>query len=385
MRPRRQPDDYGIYVHIPWCRVRCAYCAFVTWTEADPPWAAWLASVLADWQHESAHFSGAAHSLYLGGGTPSLAPPELIGALIRALPLQDQAEVTLEVNPGTADAARLRAFCRAGVTRLSLGIQTFQARHARLLGRAHSVGEARALLGEIGQLPLRSWSFDLIFGLPGQALEELEADLDQLVEVQPPHVSLYGLTYEPDTPLTKARDSGRLVALDADRWRAQHDLLASRLQGGGWERYEVSNFARPGHRARHNEAVWRGGAYAGLGPAAHGLRPCGTRTVQPAHWPAWVGRQGPTLETCTPKERALDLVLTQTRHCMGLDLDRLERTTGHRVDPSTIHTLCAGGLVQARAGRLSLTEAGFPLADAVIRRLAKSLSVSVRDFAAGDG
>lgn len=204
-------------------------------------------------------------------------------------------------------------------------------------------------------------------------MTELDADLDALLEVGPPHVSLYGLSFEPGTPLTRLRDEGRVQAADPDLWADMYDRIVERLEAAGYERYEVSNFAQPGHRARHNEAVWRGGAYAGLGPSAHGLRPDGVRTLRATDLAAWRAQPAGLVERPAPREAAVDRILSTLRHEAGLDLAALCADTGHLPDADEIGRLIRGGALRAGAGRLQLPPGAFSVADGVVRRLVDAL------------
>ncbi len=363
--------EWGVYIHAPWCLSRCAYCAFNVYTSA-PAWAAWAAGLREGLARSAPHFPGRAHQLYFGGGTPSLAPPELVGELIRAVDPLPGAEVSLEANPGTVDARRVDALVQAGVNRLSLGVQTFHPAHARRLQRRHSPDEARALLGAVARAGLRSWSFDLIFALPDQTLDELRFDLDQLLACDPPHVSLYALSFEPGTPFTRALERGQLQALDEDAQADQLELITATLQAAGYERYEVSNFAKPGHRGRHNESTWRGNPYMGLGPGAHGFRPDGARTVGAAAFEAWLQAPEGALSWPDPEQAALDLMLCTLRHIDGLPLAALA-ARGFRLDPAAVAPLVGGGWLREAEGHLRLTDAGAPLVDALLRRLRDGL------------
>lgn len=368
-----QPPPFGVYVHAPWCKVRCPYCAFNVYPDRDARWQDWADGVRREWALRAADCPDPAHSVYFGGGTPSLAPPALLAGILAALPVTPDVEVTVEVNPGTASEGRLAELIDAGVNRLSLGIQTFSTRHARILNRGHSVREARDLLRHVAALPLRSWSADLIFALPGQTLAELDQDLDALLAAQPPHVSLYGLTFEPGTPLTRALERGRLVEADEDTWRAMFDRIRLRLAEAGYCAYEVSNHALPGHRSRHNEAVWRGGAYAGLGPGAHGLLPDGARTENHASVEAWLADPLGARAHPTAAQAATDHVLTRLRHCDGIDGDALLDATGHALDPDAVGRLVAAELLEIRGARVALTHEGMAVADGVVRHLAATL------------
>jgi oxygen-independent coproporphyrinogen-3 oxidase len=365
--------DFGVYVHSPWCARRCPYCAFYVVVDPAADHAAWAAGVQRDWAEEAPVFEGEAHSLYFGGGTPSLVDPSLLGGIAAALPLAPGAEVTCEINPGTVSAARLAALRGAGVNRASVGIQTFQPRHARTLSRGHTVGEAEALLALIRQAGFRSWSFDLIFALPGQSVAELDADLDALLRADPPHVSLYGLTFEPGTPLARARAAGRVEAVGEDLWAEMMARIVERLVSAGYERYEVSNFARPGHRAVHNGAVWRGGTYAGLGPSAHGFRPDGTRTVRPADLAAWSAGAAAAVERPGADEAAADFVLSTLRHVEGTLRGPLRAAFHREVDLVPLAPLLHGGMLRATPDALQLGPAGWDLADGVIRAVLGAL------------
>lgn len=377
-----QHRGFGVYVHVPWCRTRCPYCAFNVYPERDARWESWAAGVVEEWAFRAPTFArepdDRAHSVYFGGGTPSLAPPALLARILEALPRAEDAEITLEANPGSVDAARIADWRALGVNRLSLGVQTFNPRFAHLLNRGHTVAQARELVELVSEAGLRSWSVDLIFALPGQTLADLREDLDTLLALAPPHVSLYGLTFEPGTPFGRAEEQGRMAPPEPELWRAQYDAIVDVLEAGGWERYEVSNFARPGHRAVHNEAVWRGGVYAGLGPGAHGYEPDGHRTVNLADPAAWRGAWTATRELPGPLEAAIDLVLSTLRHQDGLDLERLRLQTGYELDPTRIAPLLrapegAARLLRRQGALLQLTREAFPLADGVVSRVIDAL------------
>ena len=364
---------FGIYVHTPWCRVRCPYCAFNVFLSDTADYSRWEATVLAGWAATSDAFEGHAHSLYFGGGTPSLAPPAVIGRLIDAMPLMSDAEVTLEANPGQLDPTTLKSLVRSGVNRLSVGVQTFNQAHARRLGRGHTVEQTRELLRRIPSMDLCSWSADLIFALPDQTLEELEADLDDLLEARPPHVSLYGLTIEPGTPFTERARQGKLALPAGELWGEMYARIVERLGEAGLERYEVSNFAIPGHRAVHNEQVWRGGHYAGLGPGAHGFLPSGDRTLGHAQLDAWYNDPVPTIESPTPEEAALDMLLSTLRHVDGVSLQALQTETAFTLDPEILRDLAARHLIDEVAHHIRLTPGAYPVADGVVRRMADAL------------
>ena len=363
--------SWGIYVHVPWCRVRCPYCAFYVEPDRDAGWGRWADAILREYRWRLPHFGGLARSLYIGGGTPSRMPVDDLERLCTGIAVQPGAEITAEANPEDIDATWLDGAIAAGVTRISLGVQTFNPRFARLLNRAHSVTQAREVARAVGRSDLRSWSVDLMFALPGQTLEDLHLDIDRILEVEPPHVSLYGLTFEPGTPFERARQSGKLVPASDDTWRQMYDALVRRLEDDGLQRYEVSNFARPGHRSVHNASYWEGAPYMGLGPSAHGHRPDGARYVNLADAAGYGAAEDPTasLERPSPHEAAADHLICGLRSTEGIDLDRLAVPVRGQV----VEDLVRGGVLQHRAGRIALTHEGFPIADAVVHRLVDAL------------
>ena len=365
---------WGVYLHIPWCRTRCPYCAFNVEVHPSPPTAAYTEALLTQWADLQSRFDGQPSTLVFGGGTPSLHPPGDLARLVQALHPIQNGEVTLEANPGTVDASLLQDLLHAGINRLSLGIQTFHEGHARFLNRAHSVRDAQNLLAQVRQAGFRSWSADLIFALPHQTLAELEKDLSTLLETEPPHVSLYGLTAEPGTPYTQGLATGKVPPQDPDLWADMYSTAVERLEAAGLHRYEVSSFARPGHRSAHNELYWRGHRYAGLGAGAHGWLPDGQRTV---------GKMAPADFIATPCEplsverpdslvTASDLILCTLRHVDGVDRAGL-RSLGHDIPATELAPWTRHGLLRVTRSAITLEPAGWAVADALVRKLVESL------------
>ena len=365
---------HGVYVHLPWCAHRCHYCSFNVVVQRDPPQAAYTQALLQQWAGIREHFP-APSTLYFGGGTPSLHPVEQIAALIEAI--APSGEVTLEANPGSTSLDKLEQWRAAGVTRLSLGLQTFSERYTRFLHRQHSAEEALELLQAVSEAGFASWSADLIFALPGQTLDELDQDIAHILASGAPHVSLYGLTAHPGTHLGNAVDGGRVQLPPDEDWARAYAHILDRLQSDGLSRYEVSNFARPGQRGLHNEAYWRAQPYAGLGAGAHGCLPLGTRTLGvsdpaafiagPEHYESW--------ETPDAEQRALDLLLSTLRHVDGVPLDRLQ-ALGFSLDRRALLPHLERGTLRERPGRLQLAEAGWTLADGLTRACASALQSS---------
>ncbi|MEC7984120.1 MAG: radical SAM protein, partial [Myxococcota bacterium] len=216
---------YGIYTHHPWCKRRCSYCSFNIFVDPNPNFKQWKDGIQNDWEQEKSFFQGQAYSLYFGGGTPSLAPPSIIEELIQTLHPEEDAEISLEVNPGDLRYSQLLALQKAGVNRYSVGIQSFNPKFSRLLNRSHTVHDNHQLLELFQKLHPRSWSLDLIFGLPNQSVAELQWDLDQALRHAPPHISLYGLTVEDGTPLQRGVKKGIIKPLAEEVWFAQFQTI----------------------------------------------------------------------------------------------------------------------------------------------------------------
>lgn len=359
---------YGVYIHLPWCASRCHYCSFNIHLAQRRPEAAYTRALLKQWHAQRALFEGSPETLHFGGGTPSLHPPELLARLVEDI--GPTAEVGLEANPSSTSPEQVRAWLRAGVTRLSLGIQSFSPRFVRFLNRGHSLEQSLALLDAVAAEQPPSWSVDLIFGLPEQTLADLDQELNHLLSRRPPHVSLYGLTVEPGTAYARTVTKGRWVPADEGTWEAMYLRVVERLEEQGYERYEVSNFALPGHRSRHNEQYWRYRPYAGLGAGAHGFLPDGRRTVgleQPEDFIerplTWASIERPGAE-----EALGDLLVSTLRHSEGLPLEMLH-AHGWALDAARLQPLLVSGHLLLDARSLRLGPQGWTVADALTARI----------------
>jgi oxygen-independent coproporphyrinogen-3 oxidase len=260
----------SLYVHVPWCLRKCPYCDFNSHElRGELPEREYVDSLLADLEQSLPLVWGRpVYTVFIGGGTPSLLSPEAVDALlsgVRArMPLTVDAEVTLEANPGTFEAGRFRGFRAAGVNRLSIGVQSFDARHLAALGRVHDDAQARAAV-ECAREVFDNYNLDLMYGLPGQSLQEARADLEAALGYEPPHLSAYHLTLEPNTYFH--RYPPKLP--DDDAAAAMQEQIESALAERGYEHYETSAFARAGCRSRHNLNYWMFGDYLGIGAGAH--------------------------------------------------------------------------------------------------------------------
>jgi oxygen-independent coproporphyrinogen-3 oxidase len=313
--PPRRP--FGVYIHFPWCQRLCPYCDFNTRVTRELPHQAYLQATLRELEQRKHRFEGAQlASIYFGGGTPSLWEPDCIRDLIRAIkdtwPLlndpEDAAlarqttpcgppeplEITLEINPRSANPARLQQLVEAGINRLSVGLQTFDPDYLRRLGRDHTVEQATETLADARDVGIQRLSFDLLTAGPHHTLDALQRDLDAaLLLRQADHISAYSLIVEPETPFARLDAKGRLHAADEDTVAAMLDLTHDTLTQGGYTRYEISSYARPGREARHNSLYWIGAEYMGLGVGAHELAFVDKRGSGGGSPPAAGGTQNP--------------------------------------------------------------------------------------------
>lgn len=272
----------SLYVHLPWCLKKCPYCDFNSHElrAGELPEQRYLDALVADLEAALPLIWGrSVHSIFIGGGTPSLFSPASIDRLladIRArLKLPADCEITLEANPGTFEKERFRAFRDAGVTRLSVGVQSFDDAHLKRIGRVHDRAQAMAALEEAAR-SFDTWNLDLMYALPGQTLEGLRGEIDQALAFAPPHLSIYHLTIEPNTYFAKHPPE----VPEDDTAYAMLDLITERTALAGLNRYEVSAYAQPGHHCRHNLNYWQFGDYLGIGAGAHGKLSFAHRVVR---------------------------------------------------------------------------------------------------------
>ena len=275
----------ALYVHLPWCIKKCPYCDFNSHqSPAELPEARYLDALRADLEAALPLVWGRrVHSIFIGGGTPSLFSPagieRLLGDIRARLPLLPNVEITLEANPGTFERERFAAFRAAGVTRLSIGVQSFDDTHLQRIGRVHNAAQARAAVAE-AQAAFETFNIDLMYALPGQTLAQLNDDLDMALSFKPPHLSVYHLTLEPNTVFALHPP----VLPDDDMASDMLDLIVQRTAAVGLARYEVSAFAQAGHRCRHNLNYWQFGDYLGLGAGAHGKLSFPHRVLRQVRW-----------------------------------------------------------------------------------------------------
>jgi oxygen-independent coproporphyrinogen-3 oxidase len=360
----QRPDAetlFGVYVHWPFCAQKCPYCDFNShvrfggWNEPR-----FLAAYLRELDDVKARVGRQdVYSIFFGGGTPSLMKPATVAAILdhigKLWPIQPGAEITLEANPISVEAERFAGYRTAGVNRVSIGVQSLRDEELKRLGRLHSVTEARTAI-EIARRTFDRFSFDLIYARPGQTTNAWRAELCEALAMAGGHLSLYQLTIEPDTPYAELHARGRLVVPDADAALDLYALTQDMTAAAGLPAYEISNHAAPGEESRHNLLYWRYGAYAGLGPGAHGrlVSTDGRRTAtstekNPERWAERVEAAGHgfTDETqLTPDEQADEMLLMGLRLTEGIDLDTMARRFGFAPAHAEIADLERMGLIE---------------------------------------
>ncbi|MDZ3833440.1 MAG: radical SAM family heme chaperone HemW [Sphingopyxis sp.] len=378
-------DPLALYVHWPFCVSKCPYCDFNSHVRDRVDQAAWRAALLADLRHEAALLPGrGVSSIFFGGGTPSLMPSDTVAAVIAAADdawgLTADCEITLEANPNSVEVANFAALARAGVNRVSIGVQSFDPYVLNFLGRAHSGDEARAAIAA-AQAHFARVSFDLIYARPGQTLAAWEAELAEALAFGTGHLSLYQLTIEPGTRFATLAAKGDLVIPDGDAAADLFDATQAMTRAAGLPRYEVSNHARPGEESRHNLTYWRYGDYAGIGPGAHGRRlgQATERHKKPENFLSATDRNGHGLkaESDLPgQERATEAMLMGLRLTEGVDLARIEARSGlvraAFFDAEAAVRLGAQGLVAHQGDRLRVTDDGILLLDSILSELVKT-------------
>ena len=361
----------GLYFHIPFCRKACTYCDFHFSTRFDRM-DALVQALRTELLRRSHEFRGeAVDTIYLGGGTPSLLSERDLSAILDDVRKQTQvsadAEMTMEVNPDDVSTEAIAAWKRIGITRLSIGIQSFRDDRLAAMGRAHDAQQSASSLEMIAAAGFSSWTMDLIYGLPGMTEAEWTAQIEQALSFNPPHISAYCLTVEPRTALHKQVERGEVIPAPDEDQAFQFELLAERLEAAGYVHYEISNYGKPDHFSRHNTSYWQGVPYVGIGPSAHSFdgsvrrwnvannnRYIGGVNAGEVYWE----EERPTIQ-----QRTNERIMTGLRTIWGVELtelDGLTSTTGRTIDG-----YAASGHLLRKGNRIVLTKAGKLLADRI--------------------
>ncbi|WP_449471150.1 radical SAM family heme chaperone HemW [Sphingobium chungangianum] len=382
--PAPAPEPMALYVHWPFCVSKCPYCDFNSHVRADIDTDAWRTALLEDLAHEAGLTGGRPlSSIFFGGGTPSLMPPEIVSNIMDAAasywrPTADM-EITLEANPSSVEAARFTDLSHAGVNRVSLGVQALDNQALHFLGRAHDVGEALAAL-DVAQSVFGRVNLDLIYARPDQSEADWEAELARGLSFGTDHLSLYQLTIEPGTRFATLVAQGKLTPADPDYAATLYEQTQAMTEAAGLPAYEISNHAKPGQESRHNLTYWRYGTYAGIGPGAHGRREgmATLRHKKPENWMGAVQRNGHGLqseEALTPEDRGREALLMGLRLAEGVDLDRISALSGipveQLIDEAAIARLAQLDLIERKGQHLKITPAAMLLLDAILPEIVK--------------
>jgi putative oxygen-independent coproporphyrinogen III oxidase len=355
----------SLYLHIPFCASKCPYCDFYSVAPRPEQFDGYPGLLLKQARLAATQgWTGSLRSIFFGGGTPSLLSPEVIGTILTGLQdlfaVTQTTEVSLEANPGTLDRERLAGYRRAGVNRLSLGVQTLNDHHLQRLGRRHSAAQAREAVQLARAAGFDNLSVDLMFGLPGQSGQSLAETLEEVLGWQPEHLSVYGLTVEPGTPFAEERQAGLLPLPEEDQLAECFSSLHQRLAAAGYRHYEISNYARSGFECRHNLNYWQRGGYLGLGAGAHSFRACkwGERRAVPNDLDAF-GRaigadRDPSaqLEVFSREEAMRETVYLGLRMAEGVGAREFHQRFGCRLEdafPAAVAKL--RGMLQLKEGR----------------------------------
>ena len=376
------PDTLAVYIHWPFCEAICPYCDFNVARARAVDEHEWVTAFQSELRHMGSMTPGrTVRSVFFGGGTPSLMSPQSVSRLIdeiaRLWPLDTDAEITLEANPTDGEATKFQGFADSGINRLSLGVQSLRDADLKQLGRWHDAAQALEAY-ETARRAFDNVSCDLIYARPGQTLETWQGELQEMLHLNPDHLSLYQLTIEPNTAFDRKYRRGDLVLPDETVMADLYALSQSMCEAHGFPAYEVSNHARPETWSRHNLSYWRYQDYIGVGPGAHGRLTIGgekfsTQTVKkPKDWLRHVFQYGHGLsdmEALTREAQGTEMLLMGLRLCEGIDTQLYERTVGHTLDGAKVRALEADGLVETDGTILRPTLKGRIMLDHVLTRL----------------
>lgn len=367
----------GLYIHIPFCVRKCLYCDFVSVRSGVDQYGLYVDAVLQEIRYWRKKFEGnPVSTVYLGGGTPSLIGADLLGRLLDAVRnsfvLVPGAEISVEVNPGTVSSDFWRSIQDAGVTRASIGVQSFSDRLLAVLGRVHDAATAVRTVKAAFDAGLDNVGIDLIYGVPGQTSGDWEKTLDRALELYPRHLSAYCLSYEEGTPLASMKESGKVAPAVAEKEAEMYCRALCRLEAAGYCRYEISNFALPGYECRHNLNYWNYGEYLGIGAGAHSFHG-GRRWENTGDVGSYMAEryQGPFMEhpSINASDRMKEFIMLGLRKAEGIAIADIEREWGSgpaRSVENTAKRLAESGLVDIAEGRVRIADHGLFISNELI-------------------
>ncbi|MEP0986208.1 radical SAM family heme chaperone HemW [Ekhidna sp.] len=371
----------GIYIHIPFCRQACHYCDFHFSTNLTRM-EEMVQAIGKEIVDRKEYLSEPIETIYFGGGTPSLLTFDqikfILNAIERSHSISSEAEITLEANPEDLSSEKASQFFNAGINRLSIGIQTFDEAKLKWMNRIHDTNESLAAIKNVRNAGFQNISLDLIYAIPDHSLNKWQSDLEQIIELNPEHVSLYGLTIEDKTVFGKWEHENKLIQVPEDEAAAQYLLAIDLLKENDYLQYEVSNFGKEGYYSKHNNAYWSGVPYLGVGPGAHSFDGEHTRRFNVSNNAKYLkALQGDDIhfsenEVLSNKQRLNEMILTQLRTKKGLNLKAFEKSSGqalvkrhHRFLEEIAHQ----NLVEISNDFLRLKPRGFLVADEIALRL----------------
>ncbi len=358
----------ALYIHIPFCAKKCAYCDFASWAGRERDQARYLLALEEEFKSAAKRYGKLpVATVFIGGGTPSILPEDAVMRLLamtRArFSLSEDAEVTVEANPGTLSPEKLRAWRDSGVNRLSMGLQAAQPRLLQMLGRIHDAREAAQSVEWARSAGFRNINLDLMYALPGQTMAEWVESLQFARRLNPEHLSLYSLIVEPGTRMERAITEGVLPAPDDDDAIDMQRAAGRIVLRHGYARYEISNYAKPGFECRHNLTYWTRGDYLGLGCAAHSMM-SGERFENTADFDQYLlGIREVARRAIGPEEAREEAILLGTRMTAGIPMELMSKKRAE------IARLQAGGFIRVEKGRLALTDRGMEVQNAVVLEL----------------
>ena len=370
----------GLYIHVPFCKSRCAYCDFFSSTFGDEVRSAYVDRLCLEIKQRKCSAEGSeVATIYWGGGTPSLLTAfdrnKVFKAIFDNYEVSENAEITLEANPDDVEADFIEGLLDSPVNRVSLGVQTFDDRMLQTIGRRHNSSQAVKAVLHLKGHGIDNISIDLIYGLPGQSLSGWAGDLDKAFSLPLTHLSAYSLMFEEGTPITKWRDEGRISEVGENEVVSMYGQLISRCREEGFGHYEISNFAKPGFRSRHNSSYWQGVAYLGFGPGAHSYNGSNMRRSNNCNIQGYISSADDVphqVELLDGDAIYDEMVMTSLRTSEGIDLSRVERAYGRTSKDSLLLTASKyikDGTLRLEGGRLFFSEKGFLLSDMVMSDL----------------
>lgn len=370
----------GLYIHVPLCMSRCRYCDFYKMTPNE--WnnlSLYLECLEIELGRLPKDFSP--DTVFIGGGTPTALPADhyasMLDAIRRQIDLSNVVEFTSEANPGTLTDDKLAAMCDGGINRVSIGVQTFNSKALKLLGRIHSSEQAVDGYHMLREAGIDNVNIDLIQSIPGMKPDDVLEDARRVVELGPEHISYYNLIYEPGTPMTRDRDTGQIVPPGDDEEADNYYAVKALLEEAGYKHYEISNFSKPSRECQHNILYWQGGEYFGCGPSAHSHWH-GKRFGNIADLPAWCERMKrgkqpfDEVEELSAKDKARETLVMWLRMTDGVDLDKFTKVTGSCVDDlcgKAVHSMVEEGLLNRTENRLGLASDALFICNSVFSEL----------------